>query len=85
MRTQLNNPMHGVTLKDILHALEEHYGWSGLGERIKVGCFTNNPSFTSSLKFLRKTLWARKEVEELYAEMVRQQKMGQQKNIWKTS
>ncbi len=83
MSEQSNNPMHGVTLKDILQSLVNHYGWPKLGKRIKVGCFTNNPSMKSSLKFLRKTPWARKEVEELFAEMQRQAKMRVQKNVWK--
>jgi uncharacterized protein (DUF2132 family) len=80
---QPNNAMHGVTLKDIVERLVSHYGWMTLGKRIKVGCFTTNPSLKSSLKFLRKTPWARKEVEELFAEMVRQEKMKEQKNVWK--
>ncbi len=83
MSEQANNPMHGVTLKDILHSLVTYYGWSTLGKRIKVGCFTTNPSMKSSLKFLRKTPWARKEVEELFAEMQRQAKMRKQKDVWK--
>jgi len=83
MKEQANNPMHGVTLKDIVQRLVDHYGWPKLGQRIKVGCFTTNPSLKSSLKFLRKTPWARKEVEELFHEMQRQAKMKTQKNVWK--
>lgn len=85
MSEQENNPMHGVTLKDILTRLVDHYGFEKLAKRIKVGCFTTNPSMKSSLKFLRKTPWARKEVEELFYEMHRQKKMKTQKNVWKKS
>lgn len=63
---QVNNPMHGVTLEAILNSLVELYGWETLGKRIKIKCFTNDPSLKSSLKFLRKTPWARKKVEDLY-------------------
>lgn len=68
-----NNPLHGITLKMILEALVEHYGWRTLAERVEVRCFWNNPSINSSLKFLRKTPWARKKVEELYLEMLQSQ------------
>ncbi|RLD58750.1 MAG: transporter [Bacteroidetes bacterium] len=67
---QLNNPLHGVKLADILDYLVGVYGWEELGERIKIRCFTNDPSIKSSLKFLRKTPWARNEVEELYLDTV---------------
>lgn len=63
---QPNNPLHGVKLEAIVVALEEHYGWEGLAERIPVNCFKNDPSVKSSLKFLRKTPWARDKVEALY-------------------
>lgn len=63
---QPNNPLHGVKLEAIVVALEEHYGWDGLAERIPVNCFKNDPSVKSSLKFLRKTPWARDKVEALY-------------------
>lgn len=63
---QPNNPLHGVKLKDILEYLLEMYGWDGLGRKINIGCFTNDPSIKSSLKFLRRTQWARDKVEELY-------------------
>ena len=63
---QKNNPLHGVTLKTILEKLVEYYGWEELGQIIRINCFTDNPSINSSLKFLRKTDWARKKVEELY-------------------
>ena len=60
------DPLHGITLKMIVTELEAKYGWEELGQRIKIKCFTNDPSLNSSLKFLRKTPWARKKVEELY-------------------
>jgi uncharacterized protein (DUF2132 family) len=63
---QPNNPLHGVTLKTVVEKLLEHYGWDGLAERINIGCFQSNPSIKSSLKFLRKTPWARDKVEGLY-------------------
>ncbi|WP_373020203.1 VF530 family DNA-binding protein [Thiomicrorhabdus sp.] len=65
-RPQPNNPLHGITLKEIVTQLYEHYGWEELAERIPVRCFQNNPSIKSSLTFLRKTPWAREKVEELY-------------------
>ena len=65
-KEQTNNPLHGMTLEKIVVSLEEFYGWGGLGERIDVRCFTLEPSVKSSLKFLRKTPWARKKVEELF-------------------
>jgi len=63
---QPNNPLHGITLETILTRLVEKYGWEELGERITIKCFTIDPSIKSSLKFLRKTPWARKKVEDLY-------------------
>ena len=63
---QANNPLHGKTLEMILNELVEKYGWPELGYRIRINCFLDNPSIGSSLKFLRKTPWARKKVEELY-------------------
>jgi len=59
-----NDPLHGQTLEMIVNRLVEHYGWDELGRRIKIRCFTSDPSVKSSLKFLRKTPWARREVEE---------------------
>ena len=65
--TQLStDPLHGVTLKEILEQLLEQYGWEELSNRIRINCFYENPSINSSLKFLRKTPWARSKVEELY-------------------
>lgn len=66
---QRNNPLHGLTLETIVTALFDHYGWDGLAERIPVNCFINDPSVKSSLKFLRKTPWARNKVEQLYLSM----------------
>lgn len=60
------DPLHGVTLAMIVTRLEKEYGWEELGHRIKIKCFTSNPSVRSSLKFLRKTPWARQKVEALY-------------------
>jgi uncharacterized protein (DUF2132 family) len=60
------DPMHGITLKAMVEHLVERYGWEGLGGRIEIRCFTHEPSITSSLKFLRKTPWARAKVESLY-------------------
>jgi len=66
-----NDPLHGITLEQILNSLADHYGWDELGNRIRIRCFNNNPSVKSSLKFLRKTPWARKKVEDLYITMQR--------------
>ena len=71
---QRNNPLHGLTLEAIVTALVAHYGWPGLGERIPLRCFTSDPSVPSSLKFLRKTPWAREKVEGLYLFMLREQR-----------
>ncbi|MET0210544.1 MAG: VF530 family protein [Variovorax sp.] len=68
---QARNPLHGLTLEAIVTALVAHYGWEGLGERIALRCFTSDPSISSSLKFLRKTPWAREKVESLYLFMLR--------------
>ncbi len=67
---QKNNPLHGVKLNDILIFLEKKYGWEELGERINIRCFQFDPSIKSSLKFLRRTPWARKKVEVLYLESI---------------
>ncbi len=63
---QPNNPLHGITLERVLEHLVEHFGWDGLYLKIRVNCFCNDPSIKSSLKFLRKTQWARDKVEALY-------------------
>ena len=69
---QARNPLHGLTLEAIVTALVAHYGWAGLGQRIPVRCFICDPSVASSLKFLRKTPWARDKVEGLYLFMLRE-------------
>ncbi len=61
-----NDPLHGVTLKMIVTELVDHYGWAELGKQIDIRCFTHDPSIGSSLKFLRRTPWARDKVDELY-------------------
>lgn len=63
---QKNNPLHGITLEVILHHLVDRFGWEELGRRIRINCFISDPSIQSSLKFLRKTPWARTKVEQLY-------------------
>lgn len=63
---QLNNPLHGITLERIVTELVDHYGWDALARRISINCFKSDPSVKSSLKFLRKTPWAREQVEQLY-------------------
>jgi uncharacterized protein (DUF2132 family) len=62
----INDPLHGVTLKMILSELVEQYGWEELGKNIVIRCFTHDPSIPSSLKFLRRTPWARDKIEEMY-------------------
>jgi uncharacterized protein (DUF2132 family) len=68
MTEQPTGPLHGITLKAILEKLVEYYGWEEMDKRIRINCFSINPSINSSLKFLRKTPWARAKVEELYIE-----------------
>ncbi len=75
MTEQINNPLHGLTLEKIVTELVEHYGWSNLGRQISIQCFINDPSVKSSLKFLRKTPWARRKVESLY--------LTTQQSVWK--
>lgn len=70
---QPNNALHGVKLIDMLEALVIHYGWEEMGYYINIRCFNQNPSFKSSLKFLRRTPWAREKVEQLYLEMKEEQ------------
>ncbi|MBI9016277.1 MAG: DUF2132 domain-containing protein [Phycisphaerae bacterium] len=81
---QENNPMHGVTLEMILNSLLDNYGWEALGIRIKIKCFSDDPSVKSSLKFLRKTPWARTKVENLYINMVKTAKARQKKSYYRT-
>jgi uncharacterized protein (DUF2132 family) len=63
---QPENPLHGVTLENVVTRLKGHYGWDGLALRVDINCFKSDPSIKSSLKFLRKTQWAREKVESLY-------------------
>lgn len=69
---QPRNPLHGLTLEAMLTELVAHFGWPGLAERIDIRCFSSDPSLASSLKFLRKTPWARDKVESLYLFMLRE-------------
>ena len=71
IKSQVNNPLHGVKLVQILEFLVEKHGWESLGERINIRCFKSNPSIKSSLTFLRKTPWARDKVENLYLRSIR--------------
>ena len=66
MAEQPRNPLHGITLETIVTELVAHYGWPARGEQVASRCFTTDPSITSSLKFLRRTPWAREKVESLY-------------------
>ncbi|XCF05736.1 VF530 family protein [Tamlana crocina] len=70
MESQPNNPLHGVKLEQIINELVAHYGWEYMGYTINIKCFTNNPSVKSSLKFLRRTPWARTKVEAMYLNML---------------
>jgi uncharacterized protein (DUF2132 family) len=71
---QARNPLHGITLEAMVTQLADYFGWDELGIRIPIRCFTHDPSVNSSLKFLRKTPWARDKVEGLYLFMLREQK-----------
>lgn len=73
-----SDPLHGITLKAMLTELQAHYGWDGLGSRIKIKCFTDEPSISSSLKFLRRTPWARKKLEDLYLSFI----AAKASNVW---
>lgn len=72
-----NDPLHGITLEMMLVALTEWYSWPELAERIKIRCFSNDPSISSSLKFLRRTPWARKKVEDLFSYNLRKRGQGE--------
>jgi uncharacterized protein (DUF2132 family) len=74
---QARNPLHGLTLETIVTELHAHYDWPGLAQRIPVRCFQSEPSVSSSLKFLRKTPWAREKVESLYLFMLREKKRAE--------
>lgn len=71
-----SDPLHGITLKAMIEHLVERYGWDGLGARIDIRCFTHDPSVSSSLKFLRRTEWARAKVESLYVHSVTHPRKG---------
>jgi uncharacterized protein (DUF2132 family) len=75
---QPKNPLHGMTLEKVVTELADYYGWEGLGDRINIRCFTHDPSVGSSLKFLRKTPWARDKVESLYLFMLRDIRRAEQ-------
>jgi uncharacterized protein (DUF2132 family) len=78
---QPNNPLHGVTLQALLTELVEKFGWETLGNRVRIRCFTHEPTIGSSLAFLRRTPWARAKVERIYLEMLAERafkKMGKQ-------
>jgi uncharacterized protein (DUF2132 family) len=70
LSTQINNPLHGITLQNLLTELVDNYGWEYLAEQVEVRCFMFDPSIKSSLKFLRKTEWARNKVEAIYLSML---------------
>lgn len=72
--TPQRDPLHGVTLEQIVVRLSDRYGWDGLARRVPVRCFQSDPSVSSSLKFLRKTPWARAKVEALYVALVRDER-----------
>jgi uncharacterized protein (DUF2132 family) len=71
VETQKNNPLHGIKLEQIITDLESHYGWEYMGHVVKIKCFTDNPSIKSSLKFLRRTPWARTKVENMYLQYLK--------------
>ncbi len=77
--SQINNPLHGIRLVDMLEFLVKEYGWEELGEEIKINCFNSNPSIKSSLKFLRKMDWAREHVEDIYIGMLEEETYQKQK------
>jgi uncharacterized protein (DUF2132 family) len=66
------DPLHGVTLERMLTELVDHFGWEAMGRRIRIGCFTTDPSIASSLRFLRRTPWAREKVEAMYLFLLRE-------------
>ena len=76
MTTQANNPLHGITLEQMLTELIAGLGWAEMGLRVEIRCFTHDPSLSSSLKFLRRTPWARAKVEALYLQHQRSQPTG---------
>jgi len=83
-KKQIKYPLDGITLEMMVTGLVEHFGWEALGKRIKIRCFTSDPSIKSSLKFLRKTPWARSKVEALYLAMQKRGKLRGGKRIQTT-
>ena len=77
-----NDPLHGITLEALLNALVAQYGWAELAKRININCFKSEPSIKSSLKFLRRTPWARKEVEALYIDSLSDTDTARAYNPW---
>ncbi|WP_072054827.1 VF530 family protein [Aliivibrio fischeri] len=75
--TQQNNPLHGITLQKLLTELVEHYGWEELSYMVNINCFKKDPSIKSSLKFLRKTDWARERIENIYLKLQRHKERNQ--------
>lgn len=75
-KKKTNDPLHGVTLKMIVTRLYECYGWEELGRQVRINCFNHEPSINSSLKFLRKTPWAREKVESFYLYSVRKKRIS---------
>lgn len=73
MNNNPNDPLHGITLENVVNKLVEFYGWDELGQKVNINCFNDNPSVKSSLKFLRKTYWARLKVEKLYIKTFKEQ------------
>ena len=80
MTPQARNPLHGITLETMINELVAFFGWEKLGQRIRIRCFNSDPSVASSLKFLRKTPWARAKVEGLYLVMLRNRARRERKN-----
>ncbi len=74
MESQKNNPLHGIKLEQIVTDLQAHYGWEYMGTIVNIRCFNDNPSVKSSLKFLRRTPWARTKVEEMYLNYLKNNK-----------
>lgn len=77
---QPRNPLHGITLEQLLTDLVDYYGWEELGKRIRIRCFNVDPSVSSSLRFLRKTPWAREKVEQLYVYTLKASRSAQRRN-----
>jgi uncharacterized protein (DUF2132 family) len=82
--SQLNNPLHGITLQQIVENLVKELGWEKMGQQIKINCFISDASVKSSLKFLRKTPWAREKVEQLYLSTIKTKSSNskQEKFVW---